>query len=176
MQEMTAVAEKPAGVKTPPASKRMTIVMFSGELDRALAGFMLATTAASMGMRVTMFFTFWGLNILKPNEGPAAGKGLRKMLNLMNRGGTRRLKLSRFNMLGMGTAMIKMLMRDINLPSLDEMIAMAKEMDVHFVACTTSCGLMGINKGELRDDLVDSWVGAATYLGEAAEADVNLFI
>lgn len=176
MEETTATLKRLEAGATRPAAKKMTLIMFSGDLDRALAGFMLATTAASMGMQVTMFFTFWGLNIVKPNQGKAAGRGLRKMLNIMNRGGTRRLKLSKFHMAGVGTAMIKGLMTDINMPALDEMISMAKEMGVRFVACTTSCGLMGIHKGDLRDDLVDSWVGAAAYLGEASDADINLFI
>jgi len=80
--------------------EKLTIVMFSGNLDQALAGFIIATTAASMGMAVSIFFTFWGLNIIKKNEGGIKSQGLmRKMLNFMNRGGSRRLKLSRFNML-----------------------------------------------------------------------------
>lgn len=176
MDEITATLEELEAQTAKPTAKKMTIVMFSGELDRALAGFMLATTAASMGIEVTMFFTFWGLNIVKPDRGKASGKGLRKMLNIMNRGGTSRLKLSKFHMAGMGTAMIKGLMKDINMPALDEMISMAKEMGVKFVACTTSCGLMGIATGDLREDLVDSYVGAAAYLGEAADAEINLFI
>lgn len=178
MDEITATMPSPAPTPAvaPARPKKLTIVMFSGELDKALACFMLATTAASMGMEVTIFFTFWGLNVVKPNQGKTAGKGLRKMLNLMNRGGTKRLKLSKFHMMGAGTAMIKGLMTDINMPSLDEMISMAKDMGVKFVACTTSCGLMGIDQGDLRKDLIDSWVGAATYLAEAADAEVNLFI
>jgi len=84
------------------------LVLFSGDLDKALAAFILATTAASMGMEVTMFFTFWGLNVIKRNEGPIKSKGImRKMLNVLNRGGSSRLKLSKFNMLGMGTWMMK---------------------------------------------------------------------
>src|SRR3990172_11053787 len=105
--------------------EKMTIVLFSGELDKALAAFILATTGASMGMEVSMFFTFWGLNIIKKNEGSIQSKGLmRKMLNMMNRGGSKRLKLSRFNMLGMGTWMMKKLMKEANMPSLDEYITM----------------------------------------------------
>lgn len=159
--------------------KKMTIVVLSGDLDRVLASFILATTAASMGMDVTMFFTFWGLNVLKKNTGSPGGRGfMRKMLNRMNRGGTSRLKMSKFHMFGLGTWMIKKLMKDSNLPSLDEMIKMAKDMGVRMLACTTSCGLMGIDVGgdALRADLVDSYVGAATYLGEATESQVNLFI
>src|SRR4030043_675643 len=109
--------------------EKFTIVVFSGDLDKAMAAFIMATTAASMGMEVSMFFTFWGLNIVKRNEGGIKSKGLmRKMLNMMNRGGAKRLKLSRFNMLGLGTWMMKRLMKDTNMPSVEEYITMAKDM------------------------------------------------
>ena len=97
---------------------KLTLVVFSGELDKALAAFIIATTGASMGMEVTMFFTFWGLNIIKRNQGGIKSQGLmRKMLNMMNRGGSKRLKLSRFNMLGLGTWMMKRLMKESRYPS-----------------------------------------------------------
>ena len=156
--------------------EKLTIVMFSGDLDRALAGFILATTGASMGMDVTMFFTFWGLNIIKKNEGGIRSKGLmRKMLNFMNRGGSRRLKLSKFNMLGLGTGMMKRLMKDINTPSIDEFITMAHEMGVKLIACTTSCGVMGLSEEAFRSE-VESLAGAAYFLGEARQSKVSLFI
>ena len=156
--------------------EKLAIVMFSGELDRALAGFILATTAASMGMEVSMFFTFWGLNIIKRNEGGIRSRGLmRKMLNFMNRGGSKRLKLSKFNMLGLGTWMMKRLMKDIHHPSLDELIAMAKGMGVKLIPCTTSCGVMGLPEDAFRSE-AENLAGAAYFLGEAREAKVVLFI
>ncbi|TET68119.1 MAG: hypothetical protein E3J40_01940 [Dehalococcoidia bacterium] len=156
--------------------EKLTIVVFSGDLDKALAAFILATSGASMGMEVSMFFTFWGLNIIKKNKGAIKSKGLmRKMLNFMNRGGSQRLKLSRFNMLGLGTAMMKRLMKDVNYPSIDEFITMAHQMGVKLIACTTSCGIMGIPEDAFRSE-VDSLAGAAYFLGEAREAKVSLFI
>jgi peroxiredoxin family protein len=156
--------------------EKMAIVVFSGELDRALAAFILATTAASMGMEVSMFFTFWGLNIIKKNEGSIRSKGLmRKMLNFMNRGGSKRLKLSRFNMLGLGTWMMKRLMKEVNMPSIDEFIAMAHQMGVKLIPCSTSCGVMGLTEDAFRSG-VESLAGAAYFLGEAREAKVTLFI
>ena len=156
--------------------EKLAIVMFSGELDKALAGFILATTAASMGMEVSMFFTFWGLNIIKKNEGAIKSRGLmRKMLNFMNRGGSKRLKLSRFNMLGLGTWMMKRLMREIKHPTIDEMITMAQNMGVKLIPCTTSCGVMGVSEDAFRSE-VESLAGAAYFLGEAREAKVVLFI
>ena len=156
--------------------EKLTIVVFSGELDRAMAAFIIATTAASMGMEVTMFFTFWGLNIIKKNEGSIKSKGLmRKMLNRMNRGGAKRLPLSKFQMLGLGKWMIGRLMRDVKSPPLEELIAMAKGMGVKFIACTTSMGMMGIGKEAFIPE-VDSFAGVATYLAEAKDGKVNLFI
>ena len=154
----------------------VTLVVFSGELDKALAAFNIAIGAASAGMEVSMFFTFWGLNILKRNEGGIKSKGMmRRMLNFMNRGGSKRAHLSKFHMLGMGTWMMKRLMKDVNFPSLEKLITMAKEMGVKFIVCTTSMGIMGISKEAFIPE-VDSFAGVATYLAEAREGKVNLFI
>jgi len=154
----------------------VTLVVFSGELDKALAAFNVAIGAASMGMEVSMFFTFWGLNIIKRNEGGIKSKGvMRRMLNFMNRGGSKRLRLSRFHMLGMGKWMMKRLMKDVKFPQLEELMATAKKMGVKFIACTTTMGIMGISKEAFITE-VDSFAGVATYLAEAREGKVNLFI
>jgi peroxiredoxin family protein len=156
--------------------EKMTIVVFSGELDKALAAFIIATTGASMGMEVNMFFTFWGLNILKKNEGAPGGKGfMKKMLNFMNRGGSRRLKLSKFHMFGMGTGMMKKFMKESRLPSIDEFIQMAKDMGVKMIPCSTSCGVMGLGEGAFREE-VGSLAGAAFFINEARQSKVTLFI
>jgi peroxiredoxin family protein len=156
--------------------EKVTLAVFSGELDKALAAFNIAIGAASSGMEVSMFFTFWGLNIIKKNRGSIKSRGImRKMLNFMNRGGPRRLPLSRFHMFGLGKWMMVRLMRDAKFPSLDEMIALAREMGVKFMACTTSMGMMGISREAFIPE-VDSYCGVATYLSEAREAKVNLFI
>ncbi|RJP30030.1 MAG: hypothetical protein C4536_10690 [Actinobacteria bacterium] len=157
-------------------AEKATIVVFSGELDRALAAFNIATTAASMGMEVTLFFTFWGLNVIT-REKAAEGdrKALQKMMGLMNRGGARRLKLSRLNMLGGGKAAMKKLMKEYRMPSLEEMIPMAKELGVRFLACTTSMALMGLSEDDFIPE-VDDFVGAATYVEKASGSRINLFI
>jgi len=156
--------------------EKLTIVVFSGELDRALAAFIVATTGASMGMDTTMFFTFWGLNIIKKNEGGIRSKGLmRKMLNFMNRGGSKRLKLSRFHMLGLGTWMMKRLMKESNVPSIEEFITMAQQMGVKLVPCSTTCGVMGLEQDSFRSE-VESLAGAAFFLNEARQSGVTLFI
>ncbi len=156
--------------------EKLTIVVFSGDLDKALAAFILATTGASMGMDVTMFFTFWGLNIVKKNEGGIKSKGLmRRMLNFMNRGGSKRLKLSKFHMFGLGTWMMKRLMKESNVPSIDEFIAMAQQMGVKMVPCSTTCGVMGLEQGSFRSE-AESLAGAAYFLNEARQSKVTLFI
>jgi peroxiredoxin family protein len=156
--------------------EKATIVVFSGELDRALAAFNIATTAAAMGMEVTLFFTFWGLNVVTKESGPGGDKkALQKMMGVMNRGGARRLKLSRMNMLGGGKAAMKKLMREYHMPSLEEMIPMAKELGVRFLACTTSMALMGLEESDFIPE-VDEFVGAATYVEKASGSKINLFI
>lgn len=171
----TAVKE---GSQAVEEGDRLTIAVLSGDLERALAAFMLATTGASMGMKVSMFFTFWGLNIIKKNEGGIKSKGLmRKMLNLMNRGGSKRLKLSRLNMFGLGTWMMKRLMKDTNMPSVDEYIIMAHQMGVELIGCTTTCGVMGIapEKETFRSE-VEVLSGATYFLNLARQSKVTLFI
>lgn len=157
-------------------SDKMALVVFSGDLDRALAAFILATTGASMGMEVKMFFTFWGLNIIKKNEGTIKSKGfMRKMLNMINRGGSNRLTLSKYNMMGMGTWMMKQLMKDVNMPSMDEFIKMAHQMGVKMYPCSTSCGIMGVPEDSFRPE-VEEIAGAAFFLNEARESRISLFI
>ena len=160
-----------------PEKEKLTMVMFSGDLDRALAGFIVATTAASMGMDVSMYFTFWGLNIIKRNEGGIKSKGFKsKMMNILNRGGSKRLAISKFNMLGMGTGMMKQMMKEVNMPSLDEFIIMAKDMGVKMYPCSTTCGVMGGLPEDAFRSEVESLAGAAFFLNEARESTVTLFI
>ena len=156
--------------------EKFTLVVFSGDLDKALAAFIMATTAASMGMEVTMFFTFWGLNIIKRDKGSLKSQGLmRKMLNFINRGGSSRLKMSKFNMLGLGTWMMKKMMKQKNMPSIDEFIEMAKQMDIKMIPCSTSCGILGLPDDAFRDGIM-SQAGAAFFLGQAKESKVTLFV
>jgi peroxiredoxin family protein len=156
--------------------QQATIVLFSGDMDHALAAFTIANTAAAMGLAVTIFFTFWGLNVIKKPGAARGGKGwMRRMLNWMNSGHAGRLPLSRFNFAGMGPWMMKRLMREQRMLPLDEMIKQASQLGVKFVACTTSIGLMGLAEQDFIPE-VQTFAGAATYLGEARQSEVNLFI
>ena len=156
--------------------EKMTLIVHSGEMDKALAAFNLAIGGASSGMQVTMFFTFWGLDVIKRNEGGIKSKGImRKMLNFVDRGGAKRLPLSRFHMFGMGKWMMKKLMDAIDFPQVQDLITLAKELGVEFVACTTSMGMTGISKDAFIPE-VDTFAGVATYLARAKESKINLFV
>lgn len=152
-----------------------TMVVFSGDLDKAIASFIIATGAASMGKEVTMFFTFWGLNILKKKDKPKVEKkAMEKMFDVMLPGHPGKLPLSQMNMMGMGSAMIKKIMKDNNVDSLEVLIENAIKMGVKVVACSMSMDLMGIKKEEFIDGVEIG--GVASYLGAADDSGLNLFI
>jgi peroxiredoxin family protein len=156
--------------------EKLTLVLFSDDLDKALSAFMIATTAASMGMEVNMFFTFWGLNVIKKNNVRVSAKGMmRKLLGMLNRGGAQRLKLSKFNMLGLGTWMMKKLMKESKMPSLPELISMAQELGVKMIPCSNTCGIMGMPQDAFINGVMNQ-AGAAFFLGLARESKVTLFI
>ncbi len=152
-----------------------TMVVFSGDLDKAIASFIIANGAASMGKKVTMFFTFWGLNILRKPDKVKVKKGLLDhMFGAMMPRGSRKLKLSNMNMMGMGGKMIRMVMKNKNISSLEELIQSAIDSGIEIVACQMSMDVMGLKKEELIDGVKIGGVGY--YLGEAEDSNVNLFI
>ncbi|PSL47079.1 peroxiredoxin family protein [Salsuginibacillus halophilus] len=156
-------------------NERLTMIVFDGDLDKAMASFIIATGAAAMGKQVTMFFTFWGLNVLRKDEPiQAKKKFMEKMFERMMPRGPKKLQLSNMNMAGMGPKVMKKMMKDHNVSTLDEMIDMAEELDIKMVACTMSMDVMGLKQEELRDGL--EYAGVASYLAEADEANTNLFI
>jgi peroxiredoxin family protein len=155
---------------------RVTIVLLSGDLDRAMAAFIIATGAAAMGMQVTMFFTFWGLNtIRRKGATSSATDWLRRMFGMLNKGGADGLPLSRFHFWGLGTKMMQKVMRQNRMPGVPELMETAMDLGVRFIACTTTMGLMGISKDTLIDG-IDQFAGVTTYLAEAKQGNVNLFI
>jgi len=160
---------------TQTAPQGKTIIVFSGDLDKVLASFIIANGAAAMGRPVTMFFTFWGLNVLRKAEKQKVSKSfMESMFGTMMPRGSGKLKLSKMNMGGMGTAMMKMIMKDKNVDSLQELIRKAMGAGVKIVACTMSMDVMGIKEEELIEGVSLGGVGA--YLGDAEESNVNLFI
>ena len=162
-------------VKKSEVKEGKTLVVFSGDLDKVLASFIIANGAAAMNRPVTMFFTFWGLNALRKNEHVKVKKPLiDKLFGLMMPRGSQKLKLSKMNMAGMGTAMLKKVMNDKNVDSLETLMKTAMANGVRLVACTMSMDIMGITKDELIDGV--EFGGVASYLGDAEEGNVNLFI
>jgi len=157
-------------------TSKKTIIVFSGDFDKVTAAFIIANGAAAMDDEVTMFFTFWGLNALRKDAHvPTSGKStVQKMFGAMMPRGPKRLGLSHMNFAGVGPKLMAKAMRDENVMPLTELIATAREQGVKFIACTMSMDVMGLHKEELLDGI--EYAGVASYLGEADEANVNLFI
>lgn len=139
-----------------PGKKSMTIIVHSGDLDKALAGFILATGAAAKGIKTTMFFTFWGINVVK-------------------QGGAESTKLSKMNVVGLGKMMIKKAMKKHNVASLEELIKDAKELGVKLIACEMTMDLMNVPKDNLIPEVTEIG-GVGSYLDAASESQINLFI
>ncbi|MFD0676856.1 MULTISPECIES: DsrE/DsrF/DrsH-like family protein [unclassified Paenibacillus] len=155
--------------------EKSTIVLFSGDLDKAIAAFIIANGAAAYDHEVTLFFTFWGLNALRKDEKLMVKKGwLESMFAKMMPRGANKLGLSRMNFGGMGPKMIKHVLKKHNALSLPQLIELAQEQGVKLVACTMTMDLLGLQQEELMDGI--EYAGVAAYLGDAADAKVNLFI
>jgi len=154
---------------------RAAIIVFSGDLDKVMASFVLATGAAAAGLETTMFFTFWGLSVLKKKGAQGGSKGLKeRMFAMMTPSGSEKLGTSKLNFFGMGASMLRAMMKDKGIASLEELIALAKELDVKMIACTMSMDAMGITKEELASGL--EYGGVATFMADASHARVSLFV
>jgi peroxiredoxin family protein len=155
---------------------RASIVIFSGDLDKVLAGFIIATGAAATGLATTIFFTFWGLCALKKTRAPSVRKKdiKEKMLALMTPSNSMTLRMSRMNFMGIGAKVLRSMMKDKGIASLEELMDVARDLGVRFIACTMSMDAMGLLKEELVDGLDYGSVG--TYMADASRSKVTLFI
>lgn len=152
-----------------------TIVIFSNDLDKVLASMIIANGAKASGKDVTLFFTFWGLNVLrKSNSKPQDKSFMDKMFSMMMPKGAGKLVLSKMNMFGIGTWMMKLIMKKKNVSSLNELIESAQKNGIKFIACTMSMDIMGIKKEELIDGI--EYAGVAKYIAESNQSNSNLFI
>ena len=152
-----------------------TLILFSDDLDKALATFVLANGAAATGQKVSIFFTFWGLNVLKKIQKPRTEKDIfGKMFGMMLPSSSLRLKLSKMNMMGLGSRMMRFLMKRKGIDSLESLRSQALAQGVEFIACQMSMDMMGIRREELLDEVTIG--GVATYMERADKANVNLFI
>lgn len=162
-------------VKTSCDDKGKTIIVFSDDLDKALATMVLANGAAATGEKVTLFFTFWGLNVIKKVNKPKVDKDIfGKMFSMMLPSHSKKLSLSKMSMLGAGDKMMRHIMKKRNIESLEALTAQALANGVEFIACQMSMDVMGVNKEELIDEVTIG--GVATYMERADNANVNLFI
>jgi peroxiredoxin family protein len=153
---------------------KVAIVVFSGDLDKVLAGFVIATGAAALGQDVSMFFTFWGLGVLK-KQSQLEGKNLfEKMMAMMSPANSKQLPVSQMNYFGVGAKMLRKMMADKNVASLEEMLEMSQEMGVKMLACEMSREVMGISDEELIPGLEHA--GVAAFLAESLRSRTNLFI
>lgn len=166
-----------AALEKAAPSDKLSMVVFSGDLDRILAAFVIATGATAMGSEVSLFFTFWGTAALRNPDGGAKGKDLiSRMFGWMLPKGTKALKLSKMNMGGAGTAMMKWLMTKKNVASLEEMLELAGEFGVRIIICEMSMDLMGMKREEMIPYPHLSYGGVAKFLEEAGDSRVTLFI
>lgn len=157
------------------AAKNKTLIMFSDDLDRALATFVLANGAAATGHKVSIFFTFWGLNVIKKEHKPSVRKDFfGKMFGMMMPSHSKKLKLSQMSFMGMGDRLMRHIMKQKNIDSLESLRQQALDNGVEFIACQMSMDMMGIKKEELIDGV--NVGGVATYMNRAEDANVNLFI
>ncbi len=174
LERLSAVEQRVQSLEESQPEDMVALIVFSGDLDRVLAAFVIATGAAALGQEVSMFFTFWGLSVLKKDSN-LAGKGLfEKMMSVMSPSNSTQLPVSKMNYFGVGAKMLRQMMKDNNVSSLEEMIEMAREMGVKMLACEMSKDVMGIADEELMDGLEPA--GVAAFLGESLRSRTNLFI
>ena len=181
---MEAVAEQLAALQSridvldkKATDPKVSMIVFSGDLDKVLASFVIATGSVAMGMETVMFFTFWGTPVLRDKKKSAGGKDMMgKMFGTMLPKGTGDVKLSKMNMGGMGTAMMKSLMKKKNVASLEDMLALAEELGVKIYVCEMSMDLMGFKREEMIQYNGLEFCGVAKYLEQASNSRIQLFI
>jgi peroxiredoxin family protein len=152
----------------------VSLILFSGELDKVLASLIIASTAASMGMEVSVFFTFWGINVLKEKRIIEHKALLEKMIDIMTPVGPDDMPVSQMNMLGAGAALLKRMMKDKHVIAAHELLDVARESGVKLHVCSMTMQVMGLRKEELITEIDE--VGAAAYVQEASRAGLTLFI
>ena len=173
-ERLQELEKRLAHVEGQVAEDRVALVVFSGDLDRVLAAFVIATGAAAMGQQVSMFFTFWGLSVLK-KDSQLSGKTLfQRMMTLMSPGSSKSLPVSKMNYFGVGAKMLRSMMKEKNVSSLEEMMSLARELGVRMIACEMSRDVMGIKESELVAGLECG--GVASFLADSLKSRTSLFI
>lgn len=173
-ERIAALERRVADLESRQPEDRVTMVVFSGDLDRVLASFVIATGAAAMGQQVSMFFTFWGLTALRRKKTFTGKSFMQRMMAVMTAGGSRDLPVSKMNYFGAGAAMLRTMMKQRGVASLEELMALAREMGVRVIACEMSRDVMGFGPDELITG--PECGGVATFLGDALVSRTTLFI
>jgi peroxiredoxin family protein len=173
-ERLPALEERLAGIDERSAEDRVALVVFSGDLDRVLAAFVIATGAAAMGQQVSMFFTFWGLSVLKKSTDLQGKSFFQKAMAVMSPGSSESLPVSKMNYFGVGAKMLRTMMKQRNVTSLEGMMALARELGVRMIACEMSRDVMGIKPSELQDGLECG--GVAAFLADSLKSRTSLFI
>jgi len=174
LDRIDALEKRVTEMESERAEDKVSMVVFSGDLDRVLAAFVIATGAAAMGQKVDMYFTFWGLTAIKKRTEMEGKSLLQRMMAMMTPGSSETLPVSRMNWFGAGAKMLRMMMKERNVESLEDLMQLARDLDVNIIACDMSQGVMGISDAELMDDLEHGGVG--TFLGSALTSKATLFI
>ena len=174
--ELAKIRKEIAALRAQVPEDKAALVVFSGDLDRAIAAFVIATGAAAAGLETTLFFTFWGLSIIKKKNGAAVSKRdlMQKMFAMMTPGSSESLGVSKMNYFGIGAGMLRTMMKKQQVSSLEELMELARELGVRIIGCTMSMDVMGVDKAELFDGI--ELGGVAAFMGEASRARVSLFI
>lgn len=173
-ERITTLERKLADLEGRVPEDRVTIVVFSGELDRVLAAFVIATGAAAMGQQVSVFFTFWGINAVRRRKAFSGKRLSEKLMTLMSPRGASKLPVSKMNFFGVGARMLRGMMKNNNVSSLEELMRLARELGIRMIACTMSRDVMGIRDSELVEGMDAGGVGA--FLGDALRSRATLFI
>jgi peroxiredoxin family protein len=173
-ERLAALEAKLATIEERLPEDRVSLVVFSGDLDRVLAAFVIATGAAALSQNVSIFFTFWGLNALKKKRVLSGKRLMEKMMSVMSPAGSRSLPVSKMNFFGVGAKMLRTMMREKNVSSLEDLMQMARDLGVRIVACEMSRDVMGIKDEELIGGLECG--GVASFLADALKSRATLFI
>lgn len=176
VRQIEALRQEVAELRERTPQDKAAIIVFSGDLDKLLASLVLATGAAAAGLETTMFFTFWGLSSLKKKGASTlSGKSLKeKMFAMMTPSSTESMGVSKMNFFGIGASMLRTMMKEKNVSSVEEMMEMARDLGVKMIACTMSMDVMGVERSHLLDDV--ELGGVAAFMAEAAHARVSLFL
>ena len=173
-EKITALEKRLRDVEERAPEDRVSLIVFSGDLDRVLAAFIIATGAATMGQQVSMFFTFWGLSVLRKGRQFSGKTIFQKMMTLMSPRSSQSLPVSKMNYFGVGAKMLRSMMKEKNVSSLENMISLARDLGVRMIVCEMSRDVMGIKESELVGGL--EYGGVATFLADSLKSRTSLFI